>query len=69
MLKECYTKTSILDTTVQYSTVADSGIMLYPKSPNRFPDPIWYLVFGVFAVGVSAIHAWADYNVVHLFPL
>ena len=36
---------------------------------NRFPDPIWYLVLGVFAVGFSAIRAWADYKVVHLFPL
>ena len=30
---------------------------------------IWYLVLGVFAVGVSAIRAWAEPNVVHLFPL
>ena len=26
-------KMGILDTTVEYSTVADSGILLYPKSP------------------------------------
>ena len=29
----CYAKTAILDTTVQYSIVADSGILLYPKCP------------------------------------
>ena len=30
---------------------------------------VWPFLVSVFVVGVSAIHAWADFNVVHLFPL
>ena len=29
----------------------------------------WQFLVSVFAVGISAIWVWADYNVLHLFPL